>query len=115
MESLLQNSKNFDETKQSYYERNKEKIKANAKKFYLANKERMLAYNKRYYQENKVKIYQKRRFINNPHLQQWYKDNYQKKKYEGKSNIKIYKAQKLHIQISFMGGGDTKDNLVKFN
>ena len=56
----------------------------------------------------------KRRFINNPHLQQWYKDAYQKKKGQEKSNIKIYRLGKLHITI-FQGGKQMQDNVVRFN
>jgi hypothetical protein len=102
----------------SYYEKNKAKIQANAKKYYQENKERIAEYsreyNKKYYQKNKVKIYQKRRFLNNPKLQQWYKQYYQmKKNNKDLTNIKIYTPEKLYIKISGMGGGNT-DNLVTF-
>jgi hypothetical protein len=42
----------------SYYEKNKERIQANAKKYYYENREKILEYsrqyNKKYYQQNKI-------------------------------------------------------------
>ncbi len=98
----------------SYYQRHKEKILARNKAYYQENKERQRAYNNKYYQEHRVEINMKRRFINNPHLQQWYKEAYQKKKGQQKSDIKIYRLEKLHITIS-QKGGKIQDNIVRFN
>lgn len=44
------------ETYKTYYEENKEKIKAKAKEYYLKNKKLRLAYIKKYAEENQVRI-----------------------------------------------------------
>lgn len=58
-----------DETKLSYYERNKEKVKA---------------YYQKYYQLNKLKILEKRK--NNIQRKEWFKDNYKTSKHKIQTN-----------------------------